>query len=232
GSYAAMRTMPAAQLVPLPQAIDDQTAAAAMLKGLTAEYLLHRTHRVERDDIVLVHAAAGGVGLLLCQWAKHIGATVIGTVSTPEKARLARDAGCDYPIVAPLADFAGRVKDITRGHGADVVYDGIGRASFAGSFEALALRGHLVLYGHATGMPDPISHALLAEKSATVTRPMLFHHTAEPENLRAMAQNLFRMIESGALRVMINQRFALAHAGEAHREIEGRRTTGSTILLP
>ncbi len=232
GSYAALRTMPAHQLVVLPQAIDDETGAAAMLKGLTAEYLLHRTHRVARGDIVLVHAAAGGVGLLLCQWAKHIGATVIGTVSTPDKARLARDAGCDYPIVAPLADFAPRVKEITRGHGADVVYDGIGKASFAGSFAALALRGHLVLYGHATGMPDPISHATLAEKSATVTRPMLFHYIAAPEDLRDMAHNLFRMIESGALRVSINQRFPLRQAGDAHRELQARRTTGSTILLP
>jgi NADPH:quinone reductase len=232
GSYAAMRTMPAHQLVVLPQAIEDETGAAAMLKGLTAEYLLHRTHRVQRGDVVLVHAAAGGVGLLLCQWAKHIGATVIGTVSTADKARLARDAGCDYPIVAPLAEFAAQVKEITRGHGADVVYDGIGKASFAGSFEALALRGHLVLYGHATGMPDPISHATLAEKSATVTRPVLFHYTAVPESLRDMARNLFRMIESGALRVSINQRFPLHQAADAHRELEARRTTGSTILLP
>jgi NADPH:quinone reductase len=224
--------MPAQQLVVLPPAIDDETAAAAMLKGMTAEYLLHRTHRVQRGDIVLVHAAAGGVGLLLCQWAKHIGATVIGTVSTAEKARLARDAGCDYPIVAPLAEFAAQVKEITRGHGADVVYDGIGKASFAGSFEALALRGHLVLYGHATGMPDPISHATLAEKSATVTRPVLFHYTAAAEDLRDMARNLFRMIESGALRVSINQRFPLRQAADAHRELEARRTTGSTILLP
>jgi NADPH2:quinone reductase len=232
GSYAAVRTMPAHQLVVLPPGIDDETAAAAMLKGLTAEYLLHRTHRVERGNTVLVHAAAGGVGLLLCQWAKHIGATVIGTVSTPDKARLARDAGCDYPIVAPLAGFAPQVREITGGHGADVVYDGIGKATFAGSFEALAMRGHLVLYGHATGMPDPISHATLAEKSATVTRPALFHYIAAPEDLRDMARNLFRMIESGALRVSINQRFPLRQAADAHRELEARRTTGSTILLP
>jgi NADPH:quinone reductase len=232
GSYAAMRTMPAQQLIVLPPGIDDQMAAAAMLKGLTAEYLLHRTHRVQRGDIVLIHAAAGGVGLLLCQWAKHIGATVIGTVSTPDKARLAREAGCDYPIVAPQAEFAPQVKEITGGRGVDVVYDGIGKASFAGSFEVLALRGHLVLYGQATGMPDPISHATLAEKSATVTRPVLFHYTAAPEDLRDMARNLFRMIESGALRVSINQRFPLRQAADAHREIEARRTTGSTILLP
>jgi len=232
GSYAAVRTMAAQQLVVLPAGIDDETAAGAMLKGLTAEYLLHRTHRVRRGDVVLVHAAAGGVGLLLCQWAKHIGATVIGTVGTSDKARLARDAGCDYPIVAPLADFAPQVKDLTHGHGADVVYDGIGKASFAGSFEALALRGHLVLYGQATGMPDPISHATLAEKSATVTRPVLFHYTAAPEDLRDMARNLFQMIESGALRVSVNQRYSLRQAAEAHRELEARRTTGSTILLP
>jgi len=203
-----------------------------MLKGLTAEYLLHRTHRVQRGDTVLVHAAAGGVGLLLCQWAKHIGATVIGTVSTPDKARLARDAGCDFPIVGPLADFATLVKEVTRGHGADVIYDGIGKASFAGSFASLAMRGHLVLYGQTTGLPDPISQALLSEKSASVTRPVLFHYTAAPEDLRDMARNLFRMIESGALRVSINQRFALRQTADAHRELEARRTTGSTILLP
>ena len=232
GSYAAVRTMPAQQLVVIPPAIDDETAAGSMLKGLTAEYLLHRTHRVRRGDVVLVHAAAGGVGLLLCQWAKHIGATVIGTVSTPDKARLARDAGCDYPIVAPMAEFASQVKEITRGHGADVVYDGIGKASFAGSLEALALRGHLVLYGQATGMPDPISHATLAEKSATITRPVLFHYTAAPEDLRDMTRNLFHMIESGTLRVSVHQRYSLRQAADAHRELEARRTTGSTILLP
>jgi NADPH2:quinone reductase len=202
--------MKADHVVALPQAIDDEVAAAVMLKGLTAEYLLRRTHRVERGDILLVHAAAGGVGLLLCQWAKHLGATVMGTVSTVDKARLARAAGCDYPIVGAMDEFAGRVMEITRGHGADVIYDGIGKASFAGSFEALALRGHLVLYGQATGIPDPISHTMLAEKSA----------------------NLFGMIESGTLKVSINQRFTLRDAAQAHRELEGRRTTGSTILLP
>ena len=190
------------------------------------------SHRVERGDILLVHAAAGGVGLLLCQWAKHLGATVIGTVSTVDKARFARAAGCDYPIVGAMDEFAGRVMEITRGHGADVIYDGIGKASFAGSFEALALRGHLVLYGQATGIPDPISHTMLAEKSATVTRPVLFHYTAEPESLTDMARNLFGMIESGTLKVSINQRFTLRDAAQAHRELEGRRTTGSTILLP
>jgi NADPH2:quinone reductase len=155
-----------------------------------------------------------------------------GTVSTVDKARLARAAGCDYPIVGAMDEFAGRVMEITRGHGADVIYDGIGKASFAGSFEALALRGHLVLYGQATGIPDPISHTMLAEKSATVTRPVLFHYTAEPESLTDMARNLFGMIESGTLKVSINQRFTLRDAAQAHRELEGRRTTGSTILLP
>jgi NADPH2:quinone reductase len=197
-SYAGARTMAADRLVVLPHAIDDEIAAGAMLKGMTAEYLLHRTHRVAAGDLVLVHAAAGGVGLLLCQWAKHIGVTVIGTVGTPEKARLAREAGCDYPIVGPLTEFARQVKEITRGHGADVIFDGIGKASYAGSFEALALRGHLILHGQATGFPEPIAHGMLTEKSATVTRPVLFHYTADPAELRSIAQNLFRMIESGA----------------------------------
>lgn len=232
GSYCAVRTMAADQLVVLPPAIDDETAAAAMLKGMTAEYLLHRTHRVAAGDTVLVHAAAGGVGLLLCQWAKHIGATVFGTVSTPDKARLARAAGCDHPIVGPLADVPAHIAEITRGRGIDVIYDGIGRDSFAASFEALAVRGHLVLYGEASGTPEPIAHALLARKSATVTRPALFHYTADPDELRAIAGNLFRMIETGALRVSVNQRFPLGDAAAAHRALEQRRTTGSTILIP
>ncbi len=232
GGYAALRTMKADQLVVLPDAIDDETAAAVMLKGLTAECLLRRTHRVRRGEVVLVHAAAGGVGLLLCQWAKYLGATVIGTVSTPEKARLARDAGCDYPIVTAAEDFAERVREATQGRGADVIYDGVGKTSFAGSLKSLARRGHLVVYGHASGPPEPIAHSALAEKSATVTSPVIFHYTAEPQDLRAMAQNLFRMVASGALRVSINQRLPLSQAAEAHRALEGRRTTGSTILLP
>jgi NADPH:quinone reductase len=232
GSYCAVRTMVADRLVVLPPAIDDETAAAAMLKGMTAEYLLHRTHRVGAGDIVLVHAAAGGVGLLLCQWAKHLGAIVIGTVGKPDKVHLARAAGCDYPICGPLADLPARVAEITRGRGADVIYDGIGQETFAASFAALAMRGHLVLHGEASGMPEPIAHAMLARKSATVTRPALFHYTADGEELRAMAGNLFRMIETGALKVSVNQRYPLAEAAEAHRALEGRRTTGSTILLP
>ena len=232
GSYAELRTMKADQLVVLPDAIDDQTAAAVLLKGLTAECLVRRAHRVKRGEVVLVHAAAGGVGLLLCQWAKHLGATVIGTVSTPDKARLAREAGCDYPIVAAAGNFVERVLEITAGKGADAIYDGIGKASFAGSLHALARCGHLVAYGHASGPPEPVAQTTLTEKSATISGPVIFHYTADPQDLRTMAQNLFRMIASGALRVSINQRFPLSQAAEAHRALEGRRTSGSTILAP
>jgi NADPH:quinone reductase-like Zn-dependent oxidoreductase len=231
GAYAAIRNMPASALVVVPQEIDDETAAAAMLKGLSAEYLLHRVHRVRAGDRVLIHSAAGGVGLLLCQWAKKLGATVIGTVSTADKARLARDHGCDYPIVSRGTGFLKAVQDATRGGGCDVVYDGIGKASFLESFEALAMCGHLVSYGQASGPLDPVDPAMLSRKSASLTRPVLFHFTADPETLRAMAANLFAAI-AGGLRAAPRQRYPLAEAARAHRDLEGRRTVGASILVP
>jgi NADPH2:quinone reductase len=232
GAYASVRTMPADQLVVLPPEIDDEVAAAAMLKGMTAEYLLHRTHRVRSGETVLVHAAAGATGLLLCQWAKKLGATVIGTVSSEDKARLARAAGCDYPLI-PARDggFAGPVRELTRGQGCNVIYDGIGRDSFADSLEALATCGHLVSYGQASGALAPIDPALLSRKSATLTRPVLFHYVATPQALREVARNLFAALRD-FLQVEIRQRYPLAEAARAHRELESRRTVGASILLP
>ncbi len=232
GAYAEVRTMRADQVVVLPPDVDDDTAAAAMLKGMSAEYLLHRVHRVRRGDTALVHAAAGGLGLLLCQWASHLGATVIGTVSTAEKARLARDHGCAHPIVSTEEDFVERTRAVTGGRGADVVYDGIGADTLARSLEALAVRGHLVSYGQAAGPVPPLDLARLSAKSGTVSRPVLFHYTADPADLRAISRRLFRAIRDGVLRVEARHRYPLADAARAHRDLEGRRTTGSIVLLP
>jgi NADPH:quinone reductase-like Zn-dependent oxidoreductase len=232
GAYAQVRTMKADQLVVLPPHVSDEIAAAVMLKGMSAEYLLRRTVRVRRGDAILVHAAAGGVGLLLCQWAKHLGATVIGTVSSEEKARLARAHGCDHPIVYTAEDFVARVREITGGAGVRVAYDAVGKDTIAGSLEALALRGQLVSYGQASGAYEPIDPDALEAKSATLSRPVLFHYTANPEDLRAIAGNVFDMLARGALRVAIHQRYALADAAQAHRDLESRRTTGASILVP
>ncbi|HEX2113288.1 MAG TPA: quinone oxidoreductase [Alphaproteobacteria bacterium] len=232
GAYAQMRTMKADQLVALPDDIDDQTAAAGMLKGMTAEYLLRRTHRVKRGETVLVHAAAGGTGMLLCQWARHIGARVIGTVSSEDKARAARESGCDFPIVTRHQGFVAAVQDITGGEGVDVVYDGLGGDMLLKSIEALAMRGHLVSYGQAAGPVAPLDLSLLSRKSATLSRPVLFHYTADPTDLRDISRNVFSMIRRGAVRIAVNQRYPLAEAARAHADLEARRTTGSSVLLP
>jgi NADPH2:quinone reductase len=231
GAYAQYRTMKADQLVALPDAIDDETAAALMLKGMSAEYLVRRLYRVQRGDFVLVHSAAGGVGLLLCQWAKHLGATVIGTVSTEAKARAARAAGCDHPIVTTQDDFVARTREITGGRGANVVYDGVGRDTLAGSLEALATPGHLVSYGQSSGVPEPPPLTVLSAKSATFSRPVLFHYTAEPAVLREMAGNVFDLVTRGVLRVEIGQRYPLSEAARAHRDLEARRTIGASVLM-
>ena len=232
GAYAQYRTMKADQLVVLPDAIDDETAAALLLKGMSAEVLLQRVHRVQRGDTVLVHSAAGGAGSLLCQWAKHLGATVIGTVSSEEKARAARAAGCDHPIVTAGGDFVARVKDITGGRGADVIYDAVGKDTLAGSLDALAPKGHLVSYGQSSGTPEPPGLAALSAKSATFSRPVLFHYTADPKDLREIAGNVFDMVARGALKVDIRQRYPLAEAARAHADLEARRTIGASVLLP
>jgi NADPH:quinone reductase len=230
GAYATVRTMPADSLVLMPEWLDFETAAAVMLKGMTAEYLLHRTFRVQPGHNVLVHAAAGGVGLLVCQWAKTLGARVIGTVSSREKAELARANGCEFPIVTRDYRFASEVKRITNGRGADVIYDGLGKEAAAENADALALRGHWVSFGQASGLHDGFPD--LTAKSGTLSRPVLFHYTAERPMLNEVAGNVFRAMQDGILRVEIRHRFPLAAAADAHRELEARRTTGAIVLLP
>jgi len=232
GAYAALRVAPAAQMVRIPSGISDEIAASIMLKGMTAQYLLHDTAPVRAGDVVLVHAAAGGVGLLLCQWAKYLGCTVIGTVSTEAKAELAAANGCDHTIITRSGDFAAQVKEITGGKGCRVIYDGVGRDSFAGSMEALALCGRLVSYGQASGPIEPISPPMLSAKSATISRPVLFHYTAQRPDLLRIANALFDVIGSGAVKVGTPARYSLADAAKAHSDLEGRRTTGQLVLIP
>jgi len=230
GAYASVRTMPADALVLMPEWLDFETAAALMLKGMTAEYLLHRTFRVKPGDNVLVHAAAGGVGLFLCQWAKALGARVVGTVSSQAKADLARANGCDVPIVSSRYKFSEEVKKQTSGKGADVIYDGLGKEAAQENLEALAVRGHWVSYGQASGAHDNFPD--LTAKSGTLSRPVLFHYTAERALLNEIAGNVFRALREGTLRTEIRHRFPLSAAAEAHRALEGRQTTGPILLLP
>jgi NADPH:quinone reductase len=232
GAYAEYRTMKGDLLVVLPDDIPDETAAAGLLKGMTAEFLLHRVHQVKEGDSVLVHAAAGGVGQLLCQWARALGATVIGTVGSLEKARIARAHGCAYPILYTEEDFVEKVHEITVGRGCDVVYDAVGRDTFLRSYEALALRGHLVSFGQASGPIEPVDIASFVGKSARVSRPNFGHYTGTPAEVRAITDRLFEALRRGIVSVEIGQRFALSDAADAHRALEGRRTTGSSILLP
>jgi NADPH:quinone reductase len=232
GAYAEHRTMNADLLVVLPDEIADETAAAGLLKGMTAEFLLHRVHAVEPGMTVLVHAAAGGVGQVLCQWARALGATVIGTVGSIEKARVARSHGCAYPIVYTEEDFVEKVREITQRRGCDVVYDAVGRDTFLRSYEALAVRGHLVSYGQASAPIEAVDIAGFAGKSARVSRPNFGHYTGTPAEVRAITDRLFDVLRRGIVTVDIGQRFALKDAAGAHRALESRRTIGSTILLP
>ena len=232
GAYVGVRTLPANQVVVLPDEIDEETAAALMLKGMTAEYLLHRTHRVRAGETVLVHAAAGGVGLLLCQWAKALGARVIGTVSTDAKARAARAAGCDAVIVGRDYRFAAAVHDATAGRGADVIYDGLGQAAARENLDALAMCGHWVCYGQASGPVDRLSVESIHQKSATFSSPVLFHYTAERAMLTEIAQRTFEALRQGTIRLDVQHRYPLAAAAQAHRDLESRTTIGPLILLP
>lgn len=232
GAYVGVRTMAADQLVVLPDHVDDETGAAVMLKGMTAEYLLHRTRPIRAGDTVLVHAAAGGVGLLLCQWAKALGARVIGTVSSEEKARLARANGCDAPIVTTDYRFADQARQISGGRGVDVIYDGLGRAAAAENLDALAFTGHWISYGQASGPLDPVPAEALSAKSITMTRPVLFHYTAERAVLNQIAGRLFQALNQGTVKIDLKHRYPLAAAAEAHRALESRKTTGSIVLLP
>jgi NADPH2:quinone reductase len=233
GAYAERRLMPADRLVALPEGISDEQAAAMMLKGMTAQYLLRRTYRVQSGQTVLFHAAAGGVGLIACQWAKHLGATVIGTVGNEAKADLARAHGCAHVIRYDREEVVARVREITGGKGVPVVYDSVGQATFERSLECLAPMGMLVSFGQSSGKIPPVDLGILSQKgSLYVTRPTLMTYTAERADLVASANELFDVVQRGAVRIEINQRFPLRDAAEAHRALEGRRTTGSTLLLP
>jgi NADPH:quinone reductase len=233
GAYADLRTVPAKVLVPLPEGVTDEQAAAMMLKGMTAQYLLRQTYVVKPGDTVLVHAAAGGVGVILGQWAKHLGATVIGTVGSREKAEVAKARGCDHVILYKEEDFAARVREITGGKGVPVVYDGVGKATFMKSLDCLRPRGLMVSYGNASGAVEAFNLGVLSQKgSLYVTRPTLFTYTATREDLLACANDLFGVVAKGAVAIDLNQRFPLDRAADAHRALEGRETTGSTLLVP
>ncbi|PCI40797.1 MAG: quinone oxidoreductase [Rhodospirillaceae bacterium] len=233
GAYAEKRVIATEHLVKLPDDISNKTAAAMMLKGLTAQYLLRRTYNVKAGDTILMQAAAGGVGLIVCQWAKHLGATVIGTVGSEEKAELARAHGCDHTILYREENFKDRVKDITGGKGVNVVYDSIGKDTFMDSLDCLKPLGMMVTFGNASGPVEPFSPGILAAKgSLFVTRPSLFAYIAEREDLVSMSNDLFEVVSSGAVKIEIHQEFALADVGEAHTALETRKTTGSTILIP
>ncbi|WP_376098370.1 quinone oxidoreductase [Roseomonas sp. CCTCC AB2023176] len=232
GAYAEARAIRADLLVKLPDDVPSQTAAAMMLQGLTAQYLLRRTYVVKPGETILVHAAAGGVGLILVQWAKALGATVIGTVSTEEKAALARSHGADHVILAS-EDLATRVGEITRGSRLPVVYDSVGRDTWTASLDCLAPLGLMVSYGNASGPVTGVDLGVLSAKgSLYVTRPTLATYAAKRADLVAMADDLFDVVRSGKVRINVNQTYALQDAAEAHRALEGRKTTGSTVLLP
>ncbi len=233
GAYAEVRNIPAHRLLKLPDAIAFNTAAAMMLQGLTAAYLLRRTYRVQPGDAVLIHAAAGGVGLIACQWAKALGATVIGTVGSPAKAELARAHGCDHVINYSTENFTQRVREITGGEGVPVVYDGVGKDTFMGSLDSLRPLGMLVTYGNASGPVPPFDLLQLSQKgSLFVTRPTIVHYTAKRADLEALGAELFEIVASGKVRIEVNQTYPLKDAAQAHRDLEARKTTGSTILVP
>ncbi|WP_321860476.1 quinone oxidoreductase [Burkholderia cenocepacia] len=233
GAYAQERVMPAERLVKLPDGISYDDAASVMLQGLTAHYLLRRTYPVKAGDTILIHAAAGGVGLLVCQWAKALGATVIGTVGSDEKAELAKAHGCDHPIVYTRENFTQRVKEITNGAGVPVVYDSIGKDTYIGSLDSLAPLGYFVSFGNASGPLPPIdSKEFSSRGSLFFTRPTLFSYIAKRADLEAAAAELFDVILSGKVKTSINQRYPLAEVGRAHADLEARKTTGSTILVP
>lgn len=233
GAYAQSRLIPAERLIRLPQDLPTQQAAAMMLQGMTARYLLVGCYPVKSGDTILIHAAAGGVGLIVCQWARHLGATVIGTVGSEEKAALAGTHGCHHPIVYSREDFVSRVREITGGRGADVVYDSVGQATFMQSLDCLRPKGMLVSFGQASGPVAPVDMGLLSAKgSLFLTRPSLMTYTAGRQDLLAHAEDLFDVVSKKAVKIEIRQRYPLAEAARAHRDLEARKTAGSTILVP
>jgi NADPH2:quinone reductase len=231
GAYAEARLMPADRVVKLPQGIDDRQAAAMMLQGMTVQYLIRRTYRCKPGQTVLFHAAAGGVGLIACQWLKELGVNIIGTVGSPEKAELAAAHGCTHIVNYREEDFVGRVKEITGGEGVPVVYDGVGKDTWEGSLDCLSPLGMMVSFGGASGQVPPVNLGVLAQKgSLFVTRPTLMTYTASRADLVASANELFDVVRSGAVKIEINQTYPLSEAAQAHSDLEGRKTTGSTIF--
>lgn len=233
GSYSEMRNVPAARLVKIPAGITDEQAAVLMLKGMTAAYLLRHTHRVKRGEVIVVHAAAGGVGLLLSQWGRALGATVIGIVGSEEKAKLAKKNGCKHVIVRDAEPIEAHVRALTRGRGADVVYDAVGKDTFFQSLNCLRKRGLMVSYGSASEPVPPFSLAELVRRgSLFITRPTLFDYTAERADLESLARETFGAVKKKWVKVQIHQRYPLAEAAQAHRDLEARKTTGASVLLP
>jgi len=233
GAYAQVRRIPADRLVKLPESITTHQAAAMMLQGMTARYLLRGCFDIKAGDTILIHAAAGGVGSIVCQWAKHLGATVIGTVGSEEKAATATANGCDYPILYTKEEFVARVKEITNDRGVDVVYDSVGQATFMKSLDCLRPLGTMVSFGQSSGPVAPLELGLLSAKgSLFLTRPTLMTYTAKREDLLIHARDLFEVVGKGVVKVEIRQTYPLSDAARAHRDLEGRRTTGSSILLP
>lgn len=232
GAYAEARVMPAKGLVKIPDGISFDLAAAAMLQGMTAQYLLRRTYHVKKGDTILIHAAAGGVGQIVCQWAKHLGATVIGTVGSKEKAEIAKSKGCDYPILYREEKVSERVKEITNGQGVEVVYDSVGKDTFDDSLDCLKRLGMMVSFGQSSGAVPPVPLKALAPGAYFLTRPSVFQYTATREELLMTANELFDVLKSGVVKINIGATYALADAKQAHDDLEGRKTTGSVILKP
>ena len=233
GAYSDVRLAPADKLVKIPNGISDRQAAAMMLKGMTVQYLIRRVYRVQKGETVLFHAAAGGVGLIACQWLKALGVSVIGTVGSDEKAKIARDHGCTHTIVYTRENFVERVKEITGGRKVPVVFDSVGKDTFAGSLDCLQPRGLLAVFGNGSGPVSAFDLNVLAGKgSLYVTRPTLMTYTAQRGDLEASAKELFDVVKSGKVSIEVNQTHQLANAAQAHRDLESRKTTGSTVLMP
>jgi NADPH2:quinone reductase len=233
GSYAEANNVPADRVVKLPTDISEEIAAASLLKGMTAQYLLKRTYPVKAGETIVFHAAAGGVGLIACQWAKHLGAVVIGTVGSDEKMALAKENGCAHVLNTRSGNWGARVRELTQGDGVPVVYDGIGKDTFMASLDCLAVRGMMVSFGNASGAVPAFEPGILSAKgSLYLARPTLFHYTRTARELQETADDLFSVIQSGALKIAIHQRFPLAKAREAHEALHARATTGATLLLP
>jgi len=231
GAYAEARIMPADRLVVLPKGISDQQGAAMMLKGLTAQYLIRQIYKVKKGDTILFHAAAGGVGLIACQWAKSLGATVIGTVGSDEKAKLAKAHGCDHPIVYTREDFVERVKELTKGEKVPVVYDSVGKDTFMKSLDCVRPLGMIVSFGQASGPIGPVDLGIFAQKgSLFFTRPTLNTYAAKRADMLVMAKDLFAAVESGAVKIEVHQTYKLKDAAQAHRDLQSRKTTGSTVF--